>query len=137
MIAREVEARGIPTVVMGSAFDILSSAWPPRTAFVNYPLGHQGGKPFDPADQYRLVKAAVEGLELHSKPGQVNVLDCDWGALTDACAEVGGREVVLYRNKALTYQSQADMEAAVARHGKEATGVVSGEAVRQREALGY
>mmetsp|Transcript_6651 Transcript_6651/g.13285 ORF Transcript_6651/g.13285 Transcript_6651/m.13285 type:complete len:138 (+) Transcript_6651:675-1088(+) len=137
MIAREVEARGIPTVVMGSAFDILSSAWPPRTAFVNYPLGHQAGKPFDRADQYRLVKAALEGLELHTKPGQVNVLDCDWGGMVDACAEVGGREVVLYRNKALTYQSQADMDAAVAQHGNEASGVVSQEAVRQRTELGY
>mmetsp|Transcript_19220 Transcript_19220/g.60404 ORF Transcript_19220/g.60404 Transcript_19220/m.60404 type:complete len:138 (-) Transcript_19220:9-422(-) len=137
MIARATEARGIPTMVMGSAFDILSSAWPPRTAFVNYPLGHTAGKPFDRADQRRLVQAALEGLELHTKPGQVSVLDCDWGSLADVCVEVGGREVVLHRGEALSYQSQEDLDAAVARHGEQALGVVSKEAVRQRQALGY
>lgn len=137
MIARATEAQGIPTVVMGSALDILSCAWPPRTAFVNYPLGHQAGKPFDRADQYRLVKAALELLSSHDKPGQVTVLDCDWAATRDACAEVGGREVVLRRSSAITYQSQDDLDAAVSRLGNEASGVVSQEALRQKAELGY
>lgn len=125
-------------MVLGSAFDILSSAWPPRTSFVNYPLGHQAGKPFDKVDQFRIVRAALEGFELLTKPGQVNVLDCNWGDTIDACATVGGAEVVLRRDTVVKYQNQEDLELAVARHGlEEAGGVVSTEATRQREALGY
>lgn len=124
-------------MVLGSAFDILSSCWPPRTSFVNYPLGHQCGMPFDPADQYRLVKAALEGFELHSGAGQVNVLDCHWGEKVDTCETVGGREVVLLRDTDIKYQSQEDFDAAIANHGPEALGVVSLEAIRQRKTLGY
>lgn len=138
MIAREVESKGIPTMVLGSAFDILSSAWPPRTSFVNYPLGHQAGKPFDKADQYKLVRSAIEGFELHTKPGQVNVLECTWGDTEDVCATVGGAEVVLVRDTTIKYQNQFDLDAAVAQHGREkAGGIVSIPATRQREALGY
>lgn len=138
MIARAVETKGIPTMVLGSAFDILSSGWPPRTSFVNYPLGHPAGKPFDREDQRFLVKSALEGLELHTKPGQVNVLDCSWGQLEDVCATVGGAEVVLRRDDTIKYQSEADVQAAIARHGVgKANGIVSSEATRQRQELGY
>mmetsp|Transcript_158369 Transcript_158369/g.485230 ORF Transcript_158369/g.485230 Transcript_158369/m.485230 type:complete len:125 (-) Transcript_158369:14-388(-) len=124
-------------MVLGSAYDIMSSAWPPRSSFVNYPLGHTAGKPFDRADQRRLVREALQGLELMTAPGQVNVLDCNWGDLPDTCADVGGREVVLIRGEAPTYQTQEDLDAAVTQHGDKAAGVVSREAVRQRQALGY
>jgi len=137
MIARAVEARGIPTMVMGSAFDILSSCWPPRTSFVNYPLGHQTGKAFDQTDQYRLVEAALDGLALLKKPGQVNVLECDWGNTMDLNEIIGGREVVLRRDTVIKYQCQESLDLAVARHGEaDGGGIVSKEAIRQREALG-
>lgn len=138
MIARVVEATGISTMVLGSAFDILSSGWPPRTSFVNYPLGHQSGKPFDKDDQYFLVRSALEGITMHTKPGQVNVLKCSWGDVEDVCATVGGAEVVLRRDVIIKYQNQADLQAAIAQHGVgKAGGIVSAEATRQREALGY
>lgn len=121
-------------MVMGSAFDILSSCWAPRVGFVNYPLGHQAGKPFDSADQYRLVKAALEGFQTHTKPGQVNVLEANWADAIDHCDTVGGsKEAVRQKRDTVTrYERQEDMDAAVARLGKNAEGVVSGEAVRQR-----
>lgn len=138
MIARAVEEKGIPTMVLGSAFDLLSSAWPPRTSFVNYPLGHSAGKPFDEADQYRLVRASLEGFALHTKAGQVNVLGCDWGLTEDFCATVGGAEVVLRRDTDVKYQNQKDLDAAITRHGAEkAKGIVSPEATRQQVALDY
>lgn len=124
-------------MVVGSCFDILSSCWPPRTAFVNHPLGHQCGKAFDEANQHKIVKAALEGFELHTGAGQVNVLECDWGDTVDTCATVGGAEVVLRRDTVIKYQCQEDLDAAVRRHGPEAGGMVSVEAARQREALGY
>lgn len=123
-------------MVMGSAFDILSAIWPPRTSFVNYPLGHQAGKAFDPEDQHCVCKAAIESFKLHTKPGQVNVLDCNWGSTEDICSIIGGKEVVLRRDTTVKYQTQADFDAAVARLGsEEAKGIVSPEAIRQQKAL--
>lgn len=120
-------------MVMGSALDILSAAWAPRVSFVNYPLGHQAGKPHDAADQRRLVSLALKGFELHSKPGQVNVLPCDWGATEDCCTTVGGGKGAIRqrRDTVRRYQMPADLAAAVAKHGDDADGVVSAEAVRQ------
>lgn len=125
-------------MVLGSAFDLLSSGWPPRTSFVNYPLGHPAGKPFDKDDQHRLVRAAIEGLALHTKPGQVNVLDCDWNNMDDMCAIVGGAETILRRDTDIKYQCQEDLDVAVEKHGADkASGIVSTEAVRQKQELGY
>lgn len=120
-------------MVMGSAFDILSSAWAPRVSFVNYPLGHQAGKPFDREDQLHLVKQALSGLEVHSLPGQVNMLQCDWSTTVDHCAEVGSsREAIPHKRDSIRrYQTAEDLQAAVARFGKQAEGVVSREAQRQ------
>lgn len=102
-------------------------------SFVNYPLGHQAGKPNNPQDQYRLVKAALEGFQLHTKPGQVNVLEADWGSEIDHCDTVGGaKEAVRQKRDTVPrYQFQEDLEVAVRKRGKEADGVVSGEATRQ------
>ena len=102
---------------------------------MNYPLGHQAGKPFQPDDQLRLVSAALGSLEAHTAPGQVSVLECDWEEETDYCAEVGAsRDAVRQqRDTVVRYQRQADLDAAVAQLGaEEAGGVVSGEAVRQQ-----
>jgi hypothetical protein len=113
---------------------ILSAAWAPRVAFVNYPLGHQAGKPFQPEDQLRLVTAALGSLEAHTAPGQVNVLECEWGTAVDSCAEVGSSRNAKpqKRDETVRYQRQADLDAAVATLGEEvAGGIVSEEAVRQ------
>jgi len=121
-------------MVMGSAFDILSAAWPPRASFVNYPLGHQAGKPFDIADQKRLVTAALHGLEVLEKPGMVNVLECSWGKIIDHCQQVGAGPGAIRqkRDSVLRYQTEEDMKKAVERYGEAALGVVSAEAMRQK-----
>lgn len=90
VLARELEAAGIPTVLMGSAFDILRLALPPRTAFVNYPLGHPCGRPFEFQEQQNLVRSALQLLEAASPPGLVRALDVDWGETVDYNALLGG-----------------------------------------------
>jgi hypothetical protein len=60
LIAREVEAAGIPTLCMTSAYDITQAVNPPRAVFLNYPLGHQTGKPDDSANQRAIVLAALK-----------------------------------------------------------------------------
>jgi hypothetical protein len=71
LLARAVEEAGIPTVTMSSAFDITSLVKPPRTFFVNYPLGHETGKPFDRQNQLAILKDALGGAKDIKEPGTI------------------------------------------------------------------
>ena len=80
LIAREVEAAGIPTLCMTSAYDITQAVNPPRAVFLNYPLGHQTGKPDDSANQRAIVLAALNAFETIRKPGTIIELPYVWDA---------------------------------------------------------
>lgn len=78
LIAREIEARGIPTLSLSSALSITRSVNPPRAAFVDFPLGHTAGKPHEPALQRDLLRAALRGFETLDAPGGVITLPYAW-----------------------------------------------------------
>ncbi len=63
LIARHLEANGIPSVVLGSALDIVEHCGVARFAFVDYPLGNPCGKPYDTAVQREIVAAALALFE--------------------------------------------------------------------------
>lgn len=74
-----VEEVGVPTVYVGSVRDMMAQVKPPRPVFVNFPLGHQCGKPFDKELQMGIVKFALKTLETAQEPGQVIDAPFDWG----------------------------------------------------------
>ncbi len=78
MIARAVEEAGIPTVSLSSAFDLTSLVKPPRTFFVNYPLGHTSGKPFNRQNQMEILKAALGGAKDVKEAGAIVQLPYQW-----------------------------------------------------------
>ena len=78
LIARAVEAAGIPTIAMTSALDITQAVKPPRSVFVNFPLGHQTGKPYEPELQRSIVMDAFRALETISTPGEIVTLPYVW-----------------------------------------------------------
>ncbi len=78
LIARHLEAAGTPTVSLTSAHDITTAGNPPRALFVDYPLGHTTGRPFDPGDQDEITRAALAGLETIEKPGVIVDLERRW-----------------------------------------------------------
>ena len=118
LIARALEATGLPTVVLGSALDILESGRLPRACFLDYPLGHSAGKPFDRADQERVVRAALANLESATVPGAIVHLPAAWEADPDwQAAGLGGTEdgdQRQPRDETPRYQSEADRLAAAA-----------------------
>ena len=59
LIARHLEAAGIPTVIMGCARDIVEHAGVPRFFWSDFPLGHSAGKPHDEVSQYATVSQAL------------------------------------------------------------------------------
>lgn len=78
LIAREIEARGIPTLSMTSALSITRAVNPPRAAFVDFPLGHTTGRPHDPELQRQLMLRALRAFETLEAPGGIAMLDFDW-----------------------------------------------------------
>jgi hypothetical protein len=77
LVAREIEKAGIPTVTLSSALDITDKVRPPRTVFVNYPIGHTAGKPNDEADQRNILSQALSLLE-KGEAGEIKMLDVNW-----------------------------------------------------------
>lgn len=63
LVARHLEANGIPTVVMGCAKDIVEHAAVPRFLFSDFPLGNSAGKPHDVASQAFTLELALRVLE--------------------------------------------------------------------------
>ena len=78
LVARHLEAEGIPTVIMACARDITASAFPPRAIFCNYPLGNPAGRPFDPENQRAVIGAALDLLENASAAGTIMDLPHRW-----------------------------------------------------------
>jgi hypothetical protein len=51
LIGREIEAAGVPTLSMTSAWDITRAVGPPRAVYLHHPLGNQTGAPGDAVGQ--------------------------------------------------------------------------------------
>ena len=68
LVARHLEANGIPTVVMGCAKDIVEHAAVPRFLFSDFPLGNSAGKPHDVASQDHTLELALRVLEAAPGP---------------------------------------------------------------------
>jgi hypothetical protein len=68
LVARHLEANGIPTLVMGCAKDIVEHCGVPRFLFSDFPLGNSAGKPHDPASQAATLALALRVLEAAPGP---------------------------------------------------------------------
>jgi hypothetical protein len=77
LIARYFEAKGLPTLILGSGLDILQAGQPPRAKFVNYPLGFESGRFQDTDNQYEVVATALQGFEAMEAP-QIEILPFEW-----------------------------------------------------------
>jgi hypothetical protein len=78
LTARVIEAAGIPTLCMSSAWDITFAVRPPRAVFVDFPLNHQTGKAHDPVLQRRILLDAFAAFERLWAPGQMVSLPYVW-----------------------------------------------------------
>jgi hypothetical protein len=117
LIAREIEASGIPTLSMTSAWSITASANPPRAAFLDFPLGHTSGRPDEPQEQLEIMRDALALFRTIDAPGTVAPLDYRWPEpwKDDARALNDHRTP---RHDVPQYQTEDDQEAAVERFGE-------------------
>jgi len=63
---------------MTSALDITRAVNPPRAVFVNFPLGHQTGKPDQPELQRQIVRDAMRAFDTIDRPGAIIELPYVW-----------------------------------------------------------
>jgi len=63
LVARHLEANGLPTVIMGAAKDIVEHCGVPRFLFTDFPLGSAAGRPFDAESQAFTLELALRVLE--------------------------------------------------------------------------
>ncbi|MCC6433515.1 MAG: hypothetical protein IT196_00650 [Acidimicrobiales bacterium] len=79
LVARHLEAAGIPTVIVGSARDIVEQAGVARFLFVDFPLGNPMGKPYETGQQRHIVEQALTLLERAWAPRTTVQSDVVWG----------------------------------------------------------
>lgn len=63
LVARALEAEGIPTVVLGSGRDIVEYCGVPRFLFTDFPLGNPCGPPYERQAQAEIAAQALDLLE--------------------------------------------------------------------------
>jgi len=68
LIARHLEANGLPTVIIGSALDIAEHCGVPRFLFTDFPLGNPVGHPWQRDMQRAVVAQALGLLETATAP---------------------------------------------------------------------
>ena len=83
LTARHLEQAGIPTVIIGSARDIVEECAVPRFLFVDFPLGNPCGKPWDVDMQRDIVGQALDLLERAWEPRTTVQTGHVWNADND------------------------------------------------------
>jgi D-proline reductase (dithiol) PrdB len=73
-----IEQAGIPTVVVSTGRDLSAQVKPPRTVFVNFPMGNPFGRPFDSAQQRAILLDALAALSAVREGGALIDLPYQW-----------------------------------------------------------
>ena len=118
LIARALEASGITTTSISSAWSITASANPPRAVFTDFPLGHTAGLPDDPGTQVAIARAALESAYTIDEPGTILPLPFQWPDPWKDAARAEG-DIRTPRVDTPQYQSDADRSAAIHAHGEQ------------------
>jgi hypothetical protein len=79
LVARVVEEMGIATVCVSTGRDLTCQVLPPRTVFVNFPMGNAFGKPGARDQQRQILRDALETAEQSTTAGGLVELPYDWG----------------------------------------------------------
>jgi len=78
LVSRHLEANGIPTVIIGSALDIVEHCGVARFLFVDFPLGNPCGHPWDRAMQEAIVGHGARLLETATAPRTIVLTPYAW-----------------------------------------------------------
>jgi hypothetical protein len=77
-MAHVIEARGTPTLVIGTALDIMNKVRPPRAVFVDHPVGRTFGPPRNRVRNEVVLVAALNELSKFTTPNEIRDIHCHW-----------------------------------------------------------
>ena len=78
LLARYLENNGIPTLVIGSAMDIIEHCRVPRYLHNDFPLGNPCGVPFEAQMQLEIMRLGLALLEKADKGGSIERSPFHW-----------------------------------------------------------
>jgi len=111
LLARHFEVAGLPTLILGSALDILESGRPPRAQFLNFPLGFEAGPFQDKQTQLEVVRQGLAGFESFTEPG-IKSLEFSWSQgwkrINQREASATRSDTRSPRNREPQYQTEED-----------------------------
>lgn len=79
LVANHLESRGITTVIIGSARDIVEECGAARFVFTDHPLGNPVGRPGDAADQRAVLELALAVATTATAPRTTVQAPSVWG----------------------------------------------------------
>jgi D-proline reductase (dithiol) PrdB len=79
VLARALEAPGLPTLMLSTLRDVSEAYRPPRTALVDYPIGSPSGRVGDPEHQRATLRAALS-CPLDTAAAQLHPVDLPYQA---------------------------------------------------------
>jgi D-proline reductase (dithiol) PrdB len=100
IVARALEARGLPTLSMSVLLEAAEETKPPRTCFLDFPLGCPAGKPHEAEQQREILRSALKlAADFDGKPWHIKPLPFEWSPDGSRAWEEEVSE--LYRNGGL------------------------------------
>jgi D-proline reductase (dithiol) PrdB len=78
LIARALEASGLPTLCMSCLWEISAAFKPPRAVFLDFPIGCPAGRPGEPALQREILRAALDAAPTFGEPWRIVELPFQW-----------------------------------------------------------
>jgi D-proline reductase (dithiol) PrdB len=100
VIARALEARGLPTLSMSVLLEAAEEAKPPRTCFLDFPLGCPAGRPHEAEQQRKILRSALKlAPDFDGLPWHIKSLPFQWSPDGSRAWEEEVSE--LYRNGGL------------------------------------
>lgn len=119
LLARQLEAEGIITLIIGSAIDVVEHCAVPRYLHTDFPLGNPCGAPYDRQMQLEIVRQGLELIESADQPRTTQRAPFSWKSdswRTDyARVDDSNREELRLRGERRREQQRADRAAGKAR----------------------
>ena len=78
LVCRVAEEHGIATVCVSTGRDLTAQVKPPRSVFVNHPMGNNFGPADDPEMQLRIMRDAFQLIQTATSGGVLVDLPYTW-----------------------------------------------------------
>ena len=103
---------------MTSAWSITASVCPPRSCFLDFPLGHTAGRPDRVEEQAQIMRDVLVAFASIEVPGTTRALRYEWGTRWKEGERAAKGDQRSARSATPQYQTEADRSAATLRFGE-------------------